>query len=349
MMDRFESFGVIVRTLIRSGGHGWVFLVGLLVSFSGVSGAEPGPVNSANLRAAAGRAVSFLSVEVGIWRKENGCYSCHNHGDAARALYAARLKGIPLVDGWIEETSDWLLHPERWDDNPGDPGFSDRTLARVQFGAAALARFQGGREGAETALKKAAELVAECQSAGGEWRLEGSQSIGSPTAYGDILMTHMALETVRGAVGIGHGNELNPVVIRAGEWLRRVPVRTVLDAASLLLALAGQTDSESLSRKELALAIIRKGQAGSGGWGPHVTAPPEVFDTALVVLALQKVPLDAGLRDRIWRAVGFLMARQEPDGGWVETTRPSGNQSYAQRMSTSGWATLALLEVMTEE
>ena len=43
------------------------------------------------------------------------------------------------------------------------------------------------------------------------------------------------------------------------------------------------------------------------------------------------------------------MARQEPDGGWVETTRPSGNQSYAQRVSTSGWATLALLEVMTEE
>jgi hypothetical protein len=39
----------------------------------------------------------------------------------------------------------------------------------------------------------------------------------------------------------------------------------------------------------------------------------------------------------------YLLAEQLDDGSWIETTRPSGARSYAQRLSTSGWATLALL------
>ena len=37
------------------------------------------------------------------------------------------------------------------------------------------------------------------------------------------------------------------------------------------------------------------------------------------------------------------MSFQLDDGSWVETTRPSGAQSYAQRIATTAWATLALL------
>jgi hypothetical protein len=39
----------------------------------------------------------------------------------------------------------------------------------------------------------------------------------------------------------------------------------------------------------------------------------------------------------------YLIETQLPSGGWPETTRPPGAQSYAQHISTSGWATLALL------
>ena len=45
----------------------------------------------------------------------------------------------------------------------------------------------------------------------------------------------------------------------------------------------------------------------------------------------------------IARGRAFLIARQQADGSWPETTRPSGAESYAQRISTTGWATLALL------
>jgi hypothetical protein len=39
-----------------------------------------------------------------------------------------------------------------------------------------------------------------------------------------------------------------------------------------------------------------------------------------------------------------LMRRQLADGSWPETTRPAGQASYAQRISTTAWALLALIE-----
>ncbi|MFN0122677.1 MAG: hypothetical protein ACKV2V_19440, partial [Blastocatellia bacterium] len=38
---------------------------------------------------AASRAVAFLAREVPAWPARNSCFSCHNNGDAARALYVA--------------------------------------------------------------------------------------------------------------------------------------------------------------------------------------------------------------------------------------------------------------------
>ena len=45
----------------------------------------------------------------------------------------------------------------------------------------------------------------------------------------------------------------------------------------------------------------------------------------------------------IARGRKFLINEQLDDGSWPETTRPPGNVSYAERISTAGWATLALL------
>src|SRR4051794_38197216 len=35
------------------------------------------------------RAIHYLAREVPAWNREHHCFSCHNNGDAARALYAA--------------------------------------------------------------------------------------------------------------------------------------------------------------------------------------------------------------------------------------------------------------------
>jgi hypothetical protein len=74
-----------------------------------------------------------------------------------------------------------------------------------------------------------------------------------------------------------------------------------------------------------------------------VTSPSEVFDAALVVLALAAQTDREDLTDLIRGGRNFLIAAQEPDGAWPATTRPPGADSYAQRLSTAAWATQALL------
>ena len=48
------------------------------------------------------------------------------------------------------------------------------------------------------------------------------------------------------------------------------------------------------------------------------------------------------LADAIAQGRRYLLAAQLEDGSWQETTRPAGQASYAQRISTTGWALLAL-------
>ena len=82
------------------------------------------------------RAVEYLTQEVPRWQRENHCYSCHNNGDAARALFAARRAGYAFADDVLSDTVRWLRQPGEWDNNHGNPGFSDTRLARIQFAAA---------------------------------------------------------------------------------------------------------------------------------------------------------------------------------------------------------------------
>ena len=42
------------------------------------------------------RGVDYLKVEVPKWKAEHSCYSCHNNGDATRALLTASAKGYDI-------------------------------------------------------------------------------------------------------------------------------------------------------------------------------------------------------------------------------------------------------------
>ena len=62
---------------------------------SGSIGAAPPPAPAG----AEERAVAHLAREVPRWAKKNRCYSCHNNGDAARALYTAVRLGRSVPAG----------------------------------------------------------------------------------------------------------------------------------------------------------------------------------------------------------------------------------------------------------
>ena len=293
------------------------------------------------------RGVAFLRTEVPKWRKDHPCYSCHNNGDATRALLEAGARGYDLGDS-LDDTLNFLKKPATWDQNKAPSGFDDKRLARVQF-ASALAVAERHGKAASTDLAEAAKLLVADQAADGSWTLDQSHSLGSPATYGTILATWSARTSL-----IASGMQPdNFTIVQADRWLRGLTVENVYDASSLLLALDLTGDVMADGLRRTALSIVRTGQAANGGWGPYATAPPQVFDTAIAVLALSALNVEPRiarstyrpeeLLEAIAKGKAFIESQQRPDGSWPETTRPGGQESYAQRISTTGWALLALL------
>jgi Squalene-hopene cyclase C-terminal domain len=286
------------------------------------------------------KALTFLAREVPKWKRENGCFSCHNNGDAARALFAAIRKGHRVSADAFAETNAWLRAPHRWAENKGDPGFSDKRLANLQFAAALAAAITAGQIKEPEPLRQAARQLINDQSADGSWQIDAAGTVGSPATWGTPLATWMAMQTLRQA----NLSEAKDAMQKAERWLQQTRPNTVLTASTLVLAFARNSGEVARRKADEGLQLLRRAQTRDGGWGPYPDAPPESFDTALVLLALQAARPDAGIAAQIQRGRAFLIAQQNTDGSWPATTRPSGGDSYAQMMSTTGWATLALLE-----
>ncbi len=255
------------------------------------------------------KAVAYLEREVPNWPTENHCYSCHNNGDAARALIRA---GKPVA---LKETLVWLSNPGRWEQNRGHPASSDKKLARAQF-TVALSAAVAAQLAPLEALKTAAAQLVKDQDADGAWRAEGGESqLGSPVTWGTALTTLLAAEAVkRGGQSVAAD--------KGKRWLASFQPKSHMDLAVAVMA-----------GRQNFIAKLAQGQNNDGGWGPYAGSPSEAFDTALALLAVKTNP----------KARAYLVGTQLSEGGWPETTRPAGGQSYAQHISTSGWATLALL------
>lgn len=287
------------------------------------------------------RAVSFLVEEVPRWPRENSCFSCHNNGDAARALFAAERSGHDVPADAIASTLEWLEAPETWGDQKGEEAFSDVVLTRIQFASALADALYVHLLSDSAALRRAASLVAADQRDDGSWQLDASASLGSPATYGVHLATATARSVLRRAAANDDAARFRAAIARADQFVRGVEVKTVLTAASLLLSLSDAADAPGLAQRRHCLSVIAEGEAPSGGWGPYLSSRPEPFDTALVVLALVRA---GGERALIESGRAYLLDQQLDDGSWVETTRPAGQTSYAQYISTTGWALLALIE-----
>jgi hypothetical protein len=285
------------------------------------------------------RALAYLVREVPRWAAENRCYSCHNNGDAARALYLARHLGRAVPEQALADTTRWLQKPAGWDHNGGEGPQSDKKLARLQFAATLPAARAAGLARDRDALAQAAEMVAALQDRDGSWVIEPEGTLGSPATHGTTLATTLARRTL---VQIDSRKYEAPIA-RADGWLRKKKVVTVLDAAAVLLGLRRADDEAARRQRAACLEVIRKGECKEGGWGPYVRSAAEPFDTAVVLLALQSQPETEEIKALLGRGRAHLLKTQEEDGSWRETTRPPDAVSYAQRVATTGWALQALL------
>jgi hypothetical protein len=286
-----------------------------------------------------GRAADLLAREVPRWPAEEKCFSCHNSGVGASALFAAVRRGQKVPDKALAETTRWLTQPDKWDGKRDGGTPTDQALVRIQFGAALVEAIDAGVVKERKPLRAAARLIAAEQRKDGSWQVNAEGSLGSPTTLGPALATHLARGVLHKADAKAHAD----AIARADHWLRQDEAKSVPDAAAVLLALAGAEDREAVDQRQRCLRFLRKCQDRQGGWGPYATSAAEPFDTALALLALARYPKEEGAADMMKRGREYLVGAQEKEGNWPETTRPAGAVSYAQRMATTGWALQALL------
>jgi hypothetical protein len=305
-------------------GRAWLMLT--LYTLAGFAHAdEP----AGGVEAALGRARVYLAREVPRWERANGCFSCHHDGDGTRALVALAPRGAAFPPE-LARTRDWLRDPDSWDRGEAESPFRDARLGRLQF-AAALADLTGaGWVNSAGPLRRAAARLAADQDADGSWPIEGAGFLpGGPTTLGRALVTAEALRVLRQTDEDVYRSE----ILRGQGWLARLEPRSMPERYAVAIGLPPEHPAAARARGR-----IRDAQGRDGAWGPFPDAPPEVFDTALGVLALAGAFPEAAARGRAW-----LLGQQGEDGAWAETTRPSGGESEAQRLSTTAWAARALL------
>ena len=249
-----------------------------------------------------------------------------------------------LNHGELAENLGFLARPELWDRNGVDAAFSDKRLARLQFAAALGAAENAGLILDRDSLVRAGDLLVSDQASNGCWPIDEAAAIGSPTTYGSPLATALAVDALRRA----GAPRFRDSIARAEAWFRSRPIQNVHDASSVLLAALGDALADRAKSDE-AIAFLVSAQQEDGGWGPFLRSSSEPFDSALALLALSRVPDRRTVRESVGRGRRYLMAYQNADGSWPETTRPPGGESYAQRISTTAWAAMALRASAREE
>jgi hypothetical protein len=91
-----------------------LMVIGLVIGLLAAAQMEVGSEGSLSSE---DRAIAFLIREVSLWSEENHCFSCHNNGDASRALYRAHRLAYPVPARALSATTDWLGRSLEWDDN----------------------------------------------------------------------------------------------------------------------------------------------------------------------------------------------------------------------------------------
>jgi len=293
------------------------------------------------------KAIHYLSQHIPQWKPQQKCFSCHHNGDATRAMFLARQKGFCLPKEVPKETIAWLKHPRRWKNNAGGQGpQNDKKLAAIQFANALCKMFElkDRPKSLLPTLEIAAKLVLTHQEKDGSWKVDADSLLGSPVTYGRTLATGIC----RNILIKANAKKFHVAILNASRWLDRHKPKNVFDSAAWLFCLRQPIRDSQQATIKRCLEIVKKGQDRLGGWGPYTNSQPEVFDTAMVILGLQKLEATDETQKLIANGRAYLIKTQNDDGSWPETTRPAKNESYPNRISTTAWALIALLETLPE-
>ncbi len=279
------------------------------------------------------RAVAFLSVEVPKWARENKCFSCHNNGDALHGLLTAAKAGELADRKPLADTLAFLASPERWDANGPDGPFKDTKLrgfnlpprwpppstpaCRSSAGTGESRRIGGA---AAIARRQLADRRARQHRLARHLR----PALATATSIRTLSAADRRRTPCRWPRLAAGSKRPSPKTCsmprpRCWRWLRR-PVTRCRQCASAAPCCCAKVNRRTAAG---ARSSIRRLKCSTRPWScwPWPAQQPTSELSAFIA-----------------RGRKYLLAEQSPDGSWPATTRPAGADSYAQQLSTTGWA-----------
>lgn len=304
---------------------------------------------------------SLVAFQGGMKRflAQSECASCHHQGLGVAVLGRARLKGFAVDSGLLAS------NVKRTEDNMGmalplmqgalqNPQMSTMVpTAEMGEIAVASAYFFWALEEAQVkpnpVFTTLAQYSASLQLPTGNWQYTLHRG---PMQESQLTATAFQILGLRRFVATPDGAER---IRKAQAWLQSAPTPTTEDKAARLLGLRWSGQSAAAVQKASPSLVAL--QNADGGFGAKAGAASDAHTTGMVLYSLR---VAAGLpvnHASVKKATDYLLRTQDETGAWYanktiqpfnyffDTGFPGGESQYSS-FGATGWATLALMEVL---
>ena len=316
------------------------------------AGAKAGPVEEAELRAAAGRAIKLIQQAQGAWYKKETCTSCHSQLLPEIPLSLARQRGVAVDEAAAREATAAAFAFLK-DLDAAVQGYD--YIDNFPVGLSLVAAHAAGIPASLTTAAYA-QLVASYQRPDGSWI---TIDVRPPQSYGAYAATAFCAEAVRLYLPAQLKGEKEMRLRRARAWLLKAQPRATEDRAFQLLGLRW-TGADVKTCQQAARQLLAA-QREDGGWSQMPDLTSDAYSTGEALVALREGAGLAASDDAYQRGLRFLLKSQEADGSWHVKSRlhppapvsppyfdagfPYQHDQFISLMGSS-WAAAALLHAL---
>ena len=288
------------------------------------------------------RAVGLLQKSGPEFVKVSGCTSCHNQSLPQMVYSRARDRGLKVDQEISDKQAKAVIamfKPYREQMMQGKENIPDPAIS-VSYALVGLAA-EGYRPDATT--EAMAHLVSVQQTSDGSFRCFAARP---PIESSPIAATALSLRALQ-----VYGNNPEPQVAKAREWLRGTTPRTSEERSMKLLGLAwARAGADDL---QTAAKTLLGQQRPDGGWAQLDTLESDAYATGQALVALHAAGQITTSDDVYGRGEAFLLRTQKADGSWLVRSRsfpfqpykesgfPHGKDQWISAAGTS-WAAMAL-------
>ena len=304
---------------------------------------KAGASDSAMVKQSVEKAMGLLLKSGPQFVRVSGCVSCHNNSLPSMAAAAAQTRGYaidPKLVHYNTEAAIAVSKPMVPAMREGKPGIPDPAIS-ISYILVGLA---ADRYAPDENTAAAAHLIGLQQLPDGSF---AAMTARPPIESSQFTATALSLRALQ-----VYGENAEPKIQRAREWLVTAKPKTNEDRAMQLLGLAW-ADADAVTIRRAALALIAE-QRPDGGWAQMSAVESDAYATGQAMVALATAGALTPSSAAWQRGTAFLLRTQLDDGSWLVRSRsfpfqpykesgfPHGKNQWISAAGTS-WAAWALI------